>query len=169
MLLEYTTPDILITDVQMPGCDGFELTRTIRQSGRRQPRIIVLSGDDERGIADQVRRIGGTALHKPFTREELLATLAHVASGRLRVLVVDDQPDVRLAFRYMLEADDHLVAEAADGREAMTYLDREPVDVLLTDLCMPVMDGLALLRQLRTGPFQFPHLSPLPGLRSATE
>src|SRR5882672_2561126 len=49
-LLERTTPDVLITDLHMPDCDGFELTRSLRKSGRRQPKIILLSGDADETV-----------------------------------------------------------------------------------------------------------------------
>src|SRR5262245_18697884 len=69
-------------------------------------------------------------------------------SGPL-VLIVDDQPDVRLAFGFMLSASGFQVAEAGDAETALALLARERVDVLLTDIAMPDMDGLALLRFVR--------------------
>src|SRR6266850_217733 len=60
-LLERITPDIVITDLHMPGCDGFELTRALRRSGRHQPRIIVLSGDDHETVLAQALAVGATA------------------------------------------------------------------------------------------------------------
>lgn len=64
-----------------------------------------------------------------------------------RVLVVDDRPDVRLSFMYLLAACGFHAAEAQDGIRALEYLDREPAtDIILTDLDMPGMDGVQLLR-----------------------
>ena len=67
----------------------------------------------------------------------------------LRVLVVDDRPDVRLSFCFMLEACGYAAAEAADGAEALTLLARQRIDVVLTDLHMPGMDGTALIGLVR--------------------
>jgi CheY-like chemotaxis protein len=152
LLLERTTPDVLITDLHMPSCDGFELTRALRQSGRAQPKIIIISGDDDPATLRSAQAAGATALSKPFTYEDLLRTVASVnvpSPQGLLVLVVDDEPDVCLAFRYMLEADHFRVAVAANGRQALGHIATDPVDVILTDLCMPDLDGLGLLRHLR--------------------
>jgi len=66
----------------------------------------------------------------------------------VRILVVDDRADLRFSFMFMLEALGYDVAEAADGGEALRYLDKQPVDVVLTDLHMPGLDGLDLIAHL---------------------
>src|SRR5580693_2552957 len=67
----------------------------------------------------------------------------------LRVLVADDQELVRAGFRLILEAAGFaVVGEAADGAEALALAAREHPDVVLMDIRMPVMDGLAAARQL---------------------
>jgi len=65
------------------------------------------------------------------------------------VLVVDDRPDVRLSLLYMLEASGFEVAEAADGRGALSMLAKHHIDVILTDLYMPGMDGVGLISAVR--------------------
>jgi len=67
----------------------------------------------------------------------------------ISVLVVDDRPDVRLSLMYMLEAAGFTVLEAGDGREALAVLGQKRVDVLLTDLYMPGMDGISLVDAIR--------------------
>ncbi len=66
-----------------------------------------------------------------------------------RILVADDEQGLRAFVAEALEADGHTVAQAADGVEAAQRLAHEGFDLLITDLRMPRMDGLALLRQVR--------------------
>jgi two-component system response regulator FlrC len=66
-----------------------------------------------------------------------------------RILVADDEPGLRAFVAEALEADGHTVAQAADGVEAAQRLAREGFDLLITDLKMPRLDGIALLRQVR--------------------
>lgn len=64
-----------------------------------------------------------------------------------RILIVDDEPDMRWVLRGVFEDAGFEIAEAGNGREALDQLDREKPDVVLTDIAMPVMDGQALLRE----------------------
>ncbi len=66
-----------------------------------------------------------------------------------RILVVDDEDGVRSFLAEALEDAGHSVAEAGDGDEATERLRREPFDLLVTDLRMPRMDGLELVRVAR--------------------
>ena len=65
-----------------------------------------------------------------------------------RVLVAEDDPLSRFAIRDCL-ADDVEVLEAATGREALALLAEQPVDLIVTDLVMPEVDGIALTRAIR--------------------
>ena len=66
-----------------------------------------------------------------------------------RIIVADDEQGLRTFVAEALEADGHVVAQAADGAQAAERLARESFDLLITDLKMPRMDGMALLRQAR--------------------
>lgn len=64
------------------------------------------------------------------------------------ILVVDDDPDIRLLLRVELGAEGHRILEAGDGREALELLRAEAVDLVLLDMMMPVLDGWELLRAI---------------------
>src|ERR1051326_8362875 len=76
--------------------------------------------------------------------------IEYFGGGKL-VLVVDDQPDFCLAMQHLLSVLGFRTVIASNGRQALTILDREKIDVVLTDLFMPHMDGLELLRKMREG------------------
>jgi two-component system alkaline phosphatase synthesis response regulator PhoP len=66
-----------------------------------------------------------------------------------RVLVVDDEPAIRLLARVNLEADGMEVLEAGDGETAVTQARGEQPDLILLDVVMPRIDGLEVARRLR--------------------
>jgi DNA-binding response OmpR family regulator len=70
-------------------------------------------------------------------------------SGASKVLVVDDEPNIRLVFRTALESAGYLVDEAAEGASALGLLKESPRDVVLLDLQMPGVGGMEVLRRLR--------------------
>jgi DNA-binding response OmpR family regulator len=67
-----------------------------------------------------------------------------------RVLVVDDEPHIRTVLRGYLEAAGFAVSEADDGEKAVREVRRDPPDLVLLDVLLPGIDGLEVLRQLRT-------------------
>ena len=66
-----------------------------------------------------------------------------------RILLVDDEPLVLLALGRLLRNRGFEVLTAEDGRGAMDLLERERVDLVLSDVCMPNMDGPALLHAMK--------------------
>jgi two-component system, OmpR family, response regulator MprA len=74
------------------------------------------------------------------------------------VLVVDDDAPVRRMLARSLAAEGYAVTVAADGGEALAAAERDPFDLVVLDVRMPGMDGLAVCRRLRAGGFSLPIL-----------
>ncbi|HTM20043.1 MAG TPA: sigma-54 dependent transcriptional regulator [Kofleriaceae bacterium] len=70
-------------------------------------------------------------------------------AARARILVADDEPNLRRVLLAILQREGHDVVQAADGAEALERLD-ETIDVVITDLKMPKVDGMEVLRQAGT-------------------
>jgi response regulator RpfG family c-di-GMP phosphodiesterase len=65
-------------------------------------------------------------------------------------LVVDDEPRLRQVLAHLMRVSGYQCLEAADGADAVDALERQPVALVLSDMRMPRMDGVELLRQIRT-------------------
>lgn len=66
-----------------------------------------------------------------------------------RILVVEDDAETRKLMHDLLTRAGHAVRTAPEGRDALRQLAEAPADVILTDIFMPGMDGLEIIRQIR--------------------
>ena len=72
--------------------------------------------------------------------------------GKPRILIVDDEPDVLLTLRLLLEGEGFEPSLAAEGETALRRIDEESPDLVLLDIMMPVLDGWMVLAQLAERP-----------------
>jgi hypothetical protein len=145
---------LLVCSLALPGGEGQALADELR-IGRPELRALLIDGGASTTTSNVGHRAGQALLVKPFTPSELLAAVggllgepraAHV--GRT-VLVVDDDSSLREWMCSVLQADGMRVRVAGDGQQALDLVQREQVDLVVTDLAMPGMDGLELLTALR--------------------
>ena len=71
------------------------------------------------------------------------------------IVIVDDDPTVRLIASELLRHDDHVVVEAADGAEALAVIGSMAVDLVVLDMLMPNKDGVETIGELRRS---YPHI-----------
>ncbi len=73
-----------------------------------------------------------------------------------KILVVDDDPDMRLAIGSVLKSRSYEIVEARDGEEALARLNEEKPDLMLLDLLLPKMDGFAVVKELKNTQERYP-------------
>jgi adenylate cyclase len=138
-------PDAITLDVLMPKTDGWAVLASLKGDPElcNVPVIMVTIAPD--------RAIGlslGAAevMTKPVNRSELTALLRRLLSRDGSILLVEDDLATRDTVRATIEKMGVAVAEASNGREALTWLSENPVPALiLLDLMMPEMDGFEFL------------------------
>lgn len=65
------------------------------------------------------------------------------------ILLVEDSPEVSLSVREILASAGHTIEDAASGKEALKALKASTFDAIVSDIWMPEMDGIALLKEIR--------------------
>ena len=75
-----------------------------------------------------------------------------------KILIVEDDKELSLLFQKVLEKSGYQVKSASDGAQALEVLDREYIDLIISDIMMPVMDGYELVSELRSAGYQIPVL-----------
>ncbi len=152
---EERRPDLVITDVEMPGMDGYALCRAVKQAAPHLPVLICSTlgeaADLERGFdagADDY-------LVKPAVAEELLTrlrALVPVPGRRERILVVDDSPSQRHYVADCLTRQGFEVITAKNGREGLERALESSPALLISDYEMPEMTGFELVHALKRDP-----------------
>ena len=66
-----------------------------------------------------------------------------------KILIVDDSESIRDVVTFTLENEGHNVLIGIDGKDALKHLDGQGIDLIITDLHMPEMDGISLIREVR--------------------
>jgi CheY-like chemotaxis protein len=176
MLSGSTSYDIAIVDLNDGGMDGSQFAQAVRQlpAGRDVP-LVLLSRLGELAPAGQLGAFAAT-LHKPARSGQLHHTLTQIldpaaprlaavvtAAGRrsadasgaepraLRILLAEDNMVNQKVARLMLTRLGHHVDTVSNGSEAVQAVHRAHYDVVLMDVQMPVLDGLAATQQIRSG------------------
>jgi response regulator RpfG family c-di-GMP phosphodiesterase len=73
-------------------------------------------------------------------------------TSRSTILIVDDTPSSQTLLSTMLAPLSARVIQAMDGVEAIEYLEKEPVGLIITDIQMPILDGVALINEIKNRP-----------------
>ena len=75
-----------------------------------------------------------------------------------QILIVEDDKELSQLFQKVLEKNGYQVKSAPDGAQALEVLDKEYIDLIISDIMMPVMDGYELVSELRSAGYQIPVL-----------
>lgn len=149
--------DLVITDQTMPHLTGEQFAQALRRIRPDIP-IILCTGFSHTMNAETAQTLGVDAFcMKPLQTWELAVTMKRVFAQRaalcrvagVRILLIDDDDQLRAGLRQMLESAGYAVVEARHGREGIQRYRETPVEVVITDLLMPEQEGLATIKELR--------------------
>lgn len=153
------SPDLLITDVEMPKMDGFELCRRVKRDPvtARIPVVICSSLGQAENLEQGFDAGADDYLVKPIVAEELTSRLhtllaSRLAAERERILIVDDSAAVRHLVADCLRRQGFAIETAVDGQDGYEKASARPPDLVLTDYDMPRMTGFQLVMALRKNP-----------------
>jgi two-component system, sensor histidine kinase and response regulator len=161
---------LLLTDVNMPDVDGFMLIEKIRQDELLSNlAVIVLTSGDRPGDHDLCEKLNvAFHLRKPIKQSELMQSIVitlgvtrpepeqpsrrsdvqHLVRP-LRILLAEDSYPNQVLAAGLLRKRGHQISVANNGQEAIDMLKSDVFDLVLMDVQMPVMDGLAATKSIR--------------------
>lgn len=148
-------PDLVILDLLMPRLDGFAVIRQVRSNPRHATMsIMVLTTVVEDASRRRYELETGTAMdvqayvEKPVAPVQLLRRVASILEQPY-ILVADDDPDILDSIVTVLRSQPYRLQTATDGKQCLELVRKKMPDLLILDLLMPMMDGFAVMRELR--------------------
>ena len=163
--------DLVVLDSSMPGTDGFELVERIKGHPAAAPMVMMFTTVGHRGDAARCREVGVRAyLLKPVRPSELREAIRTAfgrparpeggaalitrhslreSRSRLRILLAEDNEVNQEVVVRTLQKRGCSVTVANDGKEALDQLAKDAFDLVLMDVQMPEMDGLAATAAIR--------------------
>lgn len=166
-LLNYLQPDIVFMDVEMPDLNGIEATKKALDKNKNII-IIGLSMYDTPNYIDDLIKAGAKGYllklsdniqifkdiiknqhdrvfySKEIERRKILPT-----NEKPTVLIVDDFENTRYVIEFTLQQADFIVIKAVDGQDAIRHFNGQKIDMLITDLHMPRMNGFELIEEVK--------------------
>lgn len=168
-IIETTIPDAMIMDLMMPGVDGFEVLKTIRNVDKTA-HIPVLILTAKHLTNEDLKFLKRNNVHQliqkgDVNREDLLSAVGSMATNRFEetekpqrqiqtisgkpvVLVVEDNLDNMLTVKAIIN-DKYTVIEAIDGSEGIAMAKKHKPHLILMDIALPGMDGIESFKAIR--------------------
>jgi len=182
-LLDQNTPDVVFMDIEMPDINGIEVTK-IALSKYKSLVIVGLSlyeniqyiddliGAGAKGyllkLSDNIqlfKDIISNPNSKYFYSREIEKLKEGNNNERKTVMIVDDFENTRYVIEFSLNQADFIVIKAVDGQDAIRFFNGQKIDMLITDLHMPRMNGFELIEEVK----KIPQYDSIPILMLTTE
>lgn len=150
-------PDIVVLDLGLTSERGWEVLKILKENPSTKDIPVLfysIAGDADHGSLLEIdyltKPVGTTALTEMLASKGFFGLKANQDNGRA-ILIVDDEPGMLDLHARIVKAQlpDYRVLLARDGRQALQVIQREHPVLVLLDLMMPVLDGFAVLEEMR--------------------
>ena len=152
-VLKNNPVDIILSDWDMPKMDGLELLKTIKKETALQntPFIFLTVHDDPEKNKEGMVYGAVDFIIKPSTPSDLKESIEIIFKRGIRnILIVEDSELQReICIVQLQQIGFEKITGAANGVEALDYMESNPVDLIVSDWEMPEMDGLELLKNVK--------------------
>ena len=171
-IIDKQIPDAMILDLMMPGIDGFQVLKTIREH-ERTLHIPVLILTAKHITKDELKFLKSNNIYQliqkgKVNREDMLKSVSDMVNAGLDktvkakttikrteakpvILVVEDNPDNMLTIKALL-GENYEVIEATDGNESIEIIKIIKPHLILMDIGLPDKDGIELFKEIRRKP-----------------
>lgn len=142
-------PDIIFIRAMLSNIDGLGMCDRIRSHPQLiQTRLIFISSDTV-NRESAIDHRANAFLKLPFSRQDLNQAIEPLLEEKTKLLLVDDSRTFRRLVKPSLEQEGYEVIEAVDGEQALRIIRANQIDIIISDVDMPTIDGITLCRIIR--------------------
>jgi len=144
--------DLIICALYMPGMDGFQFLEYLQSSPRynKIPVLVVSSQHDRDSVIRSIELGAKDFIVKPVDPKVLLTKLQHIIEHGIKaILVVDDDPLIRDVLKKIVEREGYKAITAESPEEALEKFDSRRIGLVISDIEMPGMNGLELMKKIK--------------------
>jgi len=152
--------DLVVTDLQLAEASGMDVLKKIRELQKEIP-VVIYSGAVTPAVEEEGKQAGASAVLSKdvgvaellksvnsFIKEDVPASTGAASSGEKKILIIDDEPEIRSVLTAFFNKKGYKTQEAENGEKGLEIAKAEDFSVVLCDIDMPVMDGLTTLQKL---------------------
>ena len=153
-LVKKEKPELVLLDINMPGMDGLEVLRRIKNISP-QTKVIMVTISDDADTQQKAKNLGADEfVKKPFTIDYLedvvILKVAEITKGKesANLLIVDDEYEARERLNNIISRRFECnIFEAANAEEALNLLKTKKIDLVFLDIRMPGISGMEILKE----------------------
>ena len=154
-LLKNQEVALIILAVNIPKLSGMEVLERIKSDKKTSliPVIMLTNISNDKVVVGAISKGAAEYITKPFEIDFLFERISQIAKHhKIKIMVVDDDELVRDLLAQHFRHQGYIVSEVSNGKDVVKSLEWEFPDLILLDIMMPGMDGLAVLRKLKSNP-----------------
>ncbi|MEA1979565.1 MAG: response regulator [candidate division Zixibacteria bacterium] len=145
--------DLIISDIMMPEIDGLGLLNYVKSNKKFKniPVILTTALNDQKTVMKAMKIGVAGFLVKPFTKEILIPKINNIIDSLPgSILIVDDEDVIKTLLKRIIENDGYKVVNASNGNEALDIIEKQNISVVVSDIKMPGMSGVELLKAIKS-------------------
>lgn len=154
-LLKTEKISLIILDVNIPKLSGIKVLERLKSNKKTRliPVIMLTNVSTDKAVVSAISKGATEYITKPFEIDFLFERISQITQHhKIKIMIADDDELVRDLLAQHFRHEGYRVAEVSNGKDVTNFLEQELPNLILLDIMMPGMDGLAVLRKLKSNP-----------------
>jgi len=134
--------DVALLDIKLPVMNGVEVFKRLKTISPKTVMMMMTAYTEDDLIKSALKEGTYGVMYKPLNIDKTLSMIERAKGHGALIMVVDDDPNIRITLKDLLENKGYMVTLASNGEEAIRMVQERPIDIIFIDLKLPVLNGL---------------------------